>query len=391
MARIANTLALFHHTNNYFTRNCKVYETLKGLCRRGSAAEYINIPFIAQAKDGRSAWITLCKAYETKASHDLIVDSAQEKMKEVAYTGNKNFSFNQYVAIHRTAHMMLARHEGHTKWSDHDKVKALLAGIKDPHPNWKAALAQAEATKSNYKFNGMVEHLQGVANKIESQKRAASNEERKARVFGGGGGSGKNGKRGKRGGNNTGGGGGGGTKCDRDGNAVNNKLSDKLSVDIWNLLSSEMRKAILDATAKVRPNRKAKAERTDTDANSSTQSTQGYTVDLSSEASPLVIAESPSTSTVVEQPKGVLKKQTQYQPSNTVTDPKGDAPTANEHPKGVPKQKKTRDKLSKTVADPKGEAKVAFKDDDPKTTPLIEAGFRFGRRGNRAAKMIRSS
>ena len=212
----------------------------------------------------------------------MIVDSAQEKMKEAVYTGNKNYSFNQYAAIHRTAHMMSNRHEGHTKWSDHDKIKALLAGIKDPHPNWKAALAQAEATKSDYNFNSMVEHLQGVANKIEHQKRAASIEDRKARAVqqtrggGGGGGGGKKGKRDKRGGNSGGGGGGGGgTKCDRDGNAVNNRPSDKLSADIWNLLSPETRKAILDATAQVRPNRRAKAARTDTDANSSTQSTKG--------------------------------------------------------------------------------------------------------------------
>jgi hypothetical protein len=55
VARIADTPALFHHKNNYFMRNRKVYEMLKGLCRKGLAAEYVNIPFIAQAKDGRSA------------------------------------------------------------------------------------------------------------------------------------------------------------------------------------------------------------------------------------------------------------------------------------------------------------------------------------------------
>jgi hypothetical protein len=33
MAGIADTQALFHHTNNYFTHNCKVYEMLKGLCQ----------------------------------------------------------------------------------------------------------------------------------------------------------------------------------------------------------------------------------------------------------------------------------------------------------------------------------------------------------------------
>jgi hypothetical protein len=215
-----------------------------------------------------------------------------------------------------------------------------------------------------------VEHLQGVANKIDYLKRAASNKDRKARAVqqtNGSGGGGKNGKRGKCGGNNSSG---GGTKRDRDGNAVNNKPSDMLSKDIWNLLSLETRKAILDATAKVRPNRRAKAARTDTDANSSTKSAQGYTATLSSKASPLVVAESPSTSTVVEHPKGVLKKETCYQPSNMVADPKGGAPTLRGQPKGVPKEKNTRNMPSNTVANPKGEAMVTFEDNDPKTMPL---------------------
>jgi hypothetical protein len=84
-------------------------------------------------------------------------------------------------------------------------IKALLSGIKDPHPSWKATLAQVEATKCDYNFNKMVEHLQGEANMIELAKKATANDDRKARAVqqtsggGGGGGSGKNGKKGKRG------------------------------------------------------------------------------------------------------------------------------------------------------------------------------------------------
>jgi hypothetical protein len=147
-----------------------------------------------------------------------------------------------------------------------------------------------------------------------------------------------------------------------------------LCKDIWSLLSLEMNKAILDATAKVRLNRKAKAARTNTDDNFSTQSAQGYTATLSSNTSPPAVAEPYSTSTVIEYPTGILKKETRYALSTMEVDPKGDSSTVNEQPKGVPK-KKTRNKLSNTIANPKGGAKIAFKDDDPKTMPLIEAGY----------------
>ena len=282
MAGISDDHWLFNNANNSEIRNHRVYETLKSVTEGGTAAEYINIPHIRDNKNGRLAWITLCSVYETKEAQGMQVDAAVAKMKAARYTGSRNFTFHQYVSIHQNAHMISERHAAHTKWNDHDKINYLLDGIVDT--DWKPTLAVVAADRAKYTFSSLVAHLQGEANRLERDRKSASDESnRKARATfqgsgkGNGDGEGRNNRYGGKdkhgGGDRKRGGGdgndGGGKKRKWDGGKGGGKPNESLDKEIWNLLTDEAKKSIIEAKAKWRDERKAKAARTEAEDSSS--------------------------------------------------------------------------------------------------------------------------
>ena len=178
--------------------------------------------------------------------------------------------------------MISERHTNHTKWNDHDKIKYLLEGITDS--KWSGTLAQVAANRPKYTFSSLIAHLQGEANRIERDKKSASDENsRKARVTFQGSGTGNrdgDGKNNRYGGKDKHGGGdrkrgggdgneGGGKRRKWDDGKGGSKPNESLDKEIWNLLSDEAKKSIIEAKAKWREERKAKAARTEADDSSS--------------------------------------------------------------------------------------------------------------------------
>ena len=334
-AGIRDTQWLYTCPNNSQMRSERVYYALQQQCLGGSAAEYLNLGDIRDTRNGRHAWIRLCHAYETKQNQDALVAKAMSLMKNAVYNGSGKFTFEKYVSLHQQAHFLSARHEGSTVMSLTDKQNLLLDGIKDSE--WKALIA---ATRVNTQvhfptFDSLISHLSAEGTRIESAKKASTEAARTARLTRQKDGDGSNTRgdgsntrrRGKRKGKGNGDGGhekekgdGGSNKRKRDDTSATTKIVNRLDPEVWKALGPDIQKQITTASATVRQSRKAKAARTQEDANTNDQSTHGYTASTSSEVYTTIV-DTPSTSTLVEASKRATSLKTSETPSRKKTAP----------------------------------------------------------------------
>jgi hypothetical protein len=113
----------------YTLDNHRVYDEFKALVLKGPGWSFIKT--FDHQKDGRNAILTLKHQCEGTSVIQTRKESAYAKIFSAKYSSQKqNFSFDQYVEIHKAAYNTLADLDEGV--SETKKVTDFLAGIADP-------------------------------------------------------------------------------------------------------------------------------------------------------------------------------------------------------------------------------------------------------------------
>ena len=117
--------------SDFSTDNTKVWDLISKTFKSHPAWTVVR-PF-QKVKDGRGAYFALYKHYLGSSSVDNMSTSAENNLKNAAYTGeSKKFNFDKYARIHMEQHHILRdlTEHGYAGIDERSKVRHLMAGIK---------------------------------------------------------------------------------------------------------------------------------------------------------------------------------------------------------------------------------------------------------------------
>ena len=110
----------------YEHHNGTTWTIIKALTMQGPAWAYIS--HLDATRDGRGAIKALRAHYEGDAALSRTKDEAYKTLKNASYSGEKrNWTFEQYVTLHRQAHQTLRKHQEPVP--ENKKVRDFLDGI----------------------------------------------------------------------------------------------------------------------------------------------------------------------------------------------------------------------------------------------------------------------
>ena len=240
----ARTIGILPLTGPAFVLdNGVVFDCLKSYILAGPAWTWIQQ--FDRSRNGRAAWKALIEHYEGPSTQNRIKNAAYASISKARYDGErKNFTFENYFAIHQKAHLDLETFGEPVP--ETRKTRDFLNGIHDP----KAAAAKATALAMPNLLADFTALANYIASALDIQLTLTSSERNisdihrsnSGRGTFGGRGRGRGGGRGGRGGNRAGRGGG--------------RFSGRIPWKEWRKMSQEERDNAIAARDKPSEDRK---------------------------------------------------------------------------------------------------------------------------------------
>jgi hypothetical protein len=133
-----------------------------------------------KSKDGRGALLLIRNQYAGIAKWEVELEKQVESISKTEWTGQSNYSLEQFVAMHRNAHeaiQLCAQYVPHQIPDGYTRVKQFLSKVKTTDHGLQAAIA---AVKTDKDVNGMLYDFEKMVTYIlpfdpVTHKRASGN------------------------------------------------------------------------------------------------------------------------------------------------------------------------------------------------------------------------
>lgn len=151
-----------HDGEDYRQDNGIVFDMLDKILSECKGA-YAHIRKFKKKRDGRAAWMALCRYYDGDAHSNKRATVAKNTIENLVFDGKRRFTFDKFVEEIKNAHVELESPDVNDPYTEKRKVEKLCQNIKDARLSNALEHVLTNA-KLNANFDAAVDHLSKILN-----------------------------------------------------------------------------------------------------------------------------------------------------------------------------------------------------------------------------------